>query len=78
MSPFRLYLLSSDFFWMSFGTLEKENNKGIFSHLLHYWRKFVVFENMERICQDFFMFIGSTTADPLFSSKMCRPCIIKQ
>jgi hypothetical protein len=25
-----------------------------------------------------FVFIGSTTADPLFSAKMCRPCIIKQ
>lgn len=25
-----------------------------------------------------FVFIGSTTADPLFSAKMCRPCIIEQ
>jgi len=65
------------FFWMGFCPLEKQNKKGIFCHLLHYCRH----SSFLKIWKEFariFVFIGSTTADPLFSAKMCRPCIIKQ
>ncbi len=56
-------------FWVSFGALEKQNKiiaKN--SSFLKIWKEFA------RI----FVLIGSTTADPLFSAKMCRPCSIKQ
>jgi hypothetical protein len=53
---------------------------GVFCHLLHiFWKKFTIFENIERIRQIFCLcLLEAQQANPLFSDEMCRLCIVKQ
>ncbi len=61
-----------DEFWRRGETKQKRE---YFVTYCIFGKKFAVFEKKGKNSPEFFLFLGSRTANPLFSADLCRPCI---